>query len=266
MSTQVHRAMCGLMVVLMVAVVAAGWFLVAQPQLASAADAETQIQSVRSQISTSEASLRELRKQKENLGQLTAQLTELQRSIPSTLASSDLVAGFDAEAAAAGVLVTHITVGDPAAYAPLPAGAASTAKNSSGAAASPSPSPTATPTPAPSAPSAQSKQVYVPMTDPRVTGANFIPTPVQISVTGTWDQTLAFVKNLQSGTRLFALGSVSSKFMPDDSAGFSFIVSGYVFSILDPSSVAAQAAEKAAAAGVGATPSPAPTPSGTPSP
>ncbi len=74
---------------------------------------------------------------------------------------------------------------------------------------------------------------------------------MSITVEGGWGQSLGFVHNLQTGTRLFAVGTVSSKQKPDDPATYTTIVTGYVFSI--PSTTPSS------------TKKPAPTPSAAPS-
>ena len=53
MTTQMHRIVSVLMVALMVGLVLAGWFLVAQPQLAQAAASSDQLASVTSQTTQS---------------------------------------------------------------------------------------------------------------------------------------------------------------------------------------------------------------------
>jgi Tfp pilus assembly protein PilO len=266
-NTQTHRIVSVLMVALMVAAVAAGWFLVAQPQLAAAAEANSQLDSVHGQITSSQASLRNLREQETKLPELTAQLTGLQQSIPSTLSSSALVAGIDQQASAAGVHIKDISVDDAAAYVPPVAagttGTTGATGTTGGGAATPSPTPTPTPTASASASAAPAgKAQFTPTGSPLITATNFITVPVSITVEGPWDQTLGFVKNLQTGTRLYAVETVGTKQKSDDASQYTSVITGYVFAILDPSSQAAVAAKKAAAAAA-ATPTPTPTPSAT---
>jgi Tfp pilus assembly protein PilO len=265
MTTQMHRIFTVLMVAIMVGLVAAGWFLVAQPQLAAAAASNDQLGSVQSQISTSQAALGQLREQKGKLGELTDELTGLQASIPSTLASSSLVADLDQEAAAAGVTITNIAVTDAVAYSPATSAGAPAASTSSSSA-TPAPTASATPTPSPTA--APGKSSYSATTDPQITAANFIPVPVAISIEGGWDQTLAFVKNLQSGDRLYAVGTLGVKGDDSGNGVYKTTVTGYVFALIDPT--VPGAGTGAAAKAATATPSPtstkkaAPTASATP--
>lgn len=269
MTTQMHRITVLLMVAVMVGLIAAGWILVAQPQLAAAAASDAQRASVQSQLASSQRSLRQLQTQKSKLGELTTQLTGLQRSIPSSLASSSLVAGINDEAQAAGVSVVSIAVNDPVVYAP--AGEASAATSTSSAA---SPSSTASATAPPSSTGSGS---FSPETDPRITPANFVPVPVTITVSGGWNQVLAFTKNLQGGVRLFALGTLTSKLGDSSSYGgaadpsaFTTTITGYVFAITNPTATAGTSAKVARSTPTSTkkqTPSPSstPTPSGTPS-
>jgi len=57
---QTHRIISALTVFLMVVLVAAGWFLVAQPQLASAATANTTLAGVQSQSEATQATIKQL--------------------------------------------------------------------------------------------------------------------------------------------------------------------------------------------------------------
>jgi len=264
MNTQTHRIVSVLMIALMAGLVAAGWFLVAQPQLAAAADSQSQLDAVQSQIATSRASLQQLKEQNDKLPELTSQLAELQSSMPSTLASSPLVLGIDQEAASAGVHVEDISVSDPATYTP-----AAGTTNASGSTGTESASPSPTPTPSASATAAAASgktaaTTYTTKANALITPANFIPVPVSISVTGGWDQTLAFVNNLQTGSRYYSVGTVSSKAKTDDPSQYETTVTGYIYSILDPSSLAAAAQKKTASATPESSQTGSPTPTPTP--
>ncbi|WP_431218737.1 hypothetical protein [Leifsonia xyli] len=113
-------------VLVMVVVLALGWFLGVAPQLANAASAEVQAVGVRSLNDTQEATLAKLKKDYANLGGLNAKLADLSQSVPSDTAIPAFVDEVDAIGAGAGVTVSGISVADAKPYepvsAPAPAG------------------------------------------------------------------------------------------------------------------------------------------------
>lgn len=195
-----------LAVLAMFVVAAAGYFLAVQPQLAQAAEARSQRETVEQTNATSQAELARLREQAKTLPQMKARLAALSESVPSDAALPSFIDELNATASAAGVEVQSYTTSDAAAYAPT---ASTTPAGSSAAAGTPSstPSPTATPSPS-AAPTAAAEPSLV--TDPAVTAQNFSVVPAAVAVDGTYDQALAFVKGLQSGKRLFLITKISS--------------------------------------------------------
>ncbi|QQD76022.1 type 4a pilus biogenesis protein PilO [Curtobacterium sp. YC1] len=214
------------------AVLAGAWFLGVQPQLAQAADHSTQQTDIDATNARNRAELARLEKASEELGATKAELDVLRASVPSTPSTAALLTQLNNAAGASGVTVTAITIGDAKAYDPVAAAPAS----------EPSPSTTATPTaePTPSAPA--------PLTDPAVTGANFVVIPVTAAVKGSYDQALAFTKAVQSGQRLFLVTGIASTSSdggasPMDDQAWSLTGSVYVFA--EPGDTAAADAPKA---------------------
>lgn len=253
---QSHRIISGLTVLVMIVLVAAGWFLVAQPQLAAASTANDQTAQAQSQIADSQAKLASLKKEQENLPSLKKQAAALQLSIPANVDSSAYIRGLDGLAAAAGVTITTITVADPQAYvAPIVATPATPTTS-----ASPSPSASAS---AAATPATPVDTGWTPTTNELITSSNFVAIPVTISVDGQWSGALAFIKGLQSGTRLFLVTAFTTKENDDAAAagGVTANISGYIYALIDPKTAAIQAAaEKAAQASASATPTPTATP------
>jgi Tfp pilus assembly protein PilO len=254
---QTHRIISGLTVFLMVVLVAAGWFLVAQPQLAAADTANKSLAGVQSQTAATRATITRLMGEQKKLPSLTKDLAALRLSIPAGAESSAYINGLDALAAASGVTITELKLDDPVAYSsPAPAAPAPAA---AGATPSPTPTPAPTPTATPKAAHAAAAAGWTPPSDARITGSNFIAIPVSVSTSGDWPTTLAFIKGLQSGQRLFLVTGLSTEL--DTSGALKATVKGYIYVLLDPKSAALD--KKAAAA---ATPAPTPTPTVTPSP
>lgn len=209
-------------VVVMVAVVAGGWFLGIQPQLDAGSAANQTQQTVEAQNAQSAATLVALKKDYQGIGALKKQLAQLQQSVPSTAAMSDFVTELDQLGGAHGVSVTSISVSDALPYVPPApaAGAAGSASAPSGSAAgsgskstpTPAPSPTATATPAPSAAPASgaASATGTVASAPGITATNFAAIPVQLALTGSYDKVLDFVHGLQNGPRLFLVTAIST--------------------------------------------------------
>lgn len=248
---QTHRILSALTVFLMVALVAAGWFLVAQPQLAAASTANTTLVGVESQSAATQAAIKQLISQQKDLPRLTTDLAALRLSIPSGADSSAYINGLDALAAASGVTITQLTLDNPVLYSsPAPAPAAPT----TGATPSPTPSPTVAKAPV--------KTGWTPPTDSRITGANFIAIPVSVTTTGNWATTLTFLKGLQTGQRLFLITGISTEL--DASGVLKATAKGYIYVLLDPASAKIDTSEAESA--LTPTPTPTPTVSSSPNP
>ena len=109
---------------------------------------------------------------------------------------------------------------------------------------------------------------WVPTTDALITSSNFVAIPVTITVDGQWGGALAFIKGLQSGSRLFLVTGFTTKQATDNSGsdaggGVEANISGFIYALIDPKTAAAQAAAEKAAA---PTPTPTPTVSTSPNP
>lgn len=229
------------------AVAAGGFFLAVQPQLARAATADAETQSISSANAKTRGEIARLRDQARSLPRLRAELAALRASVPASGATSAFISQLNTTAGAAGVKVSTITVGDAAAYTPPVA--ESTAPASSPAGATATPSPTASPSAmaTPSAPSAPSTKV-----DSSITAENFSVIPISVSVDGDFAQALAFVKGVQSNPRLFLIDSISSSIAPtgpSDSASSgaspSWTFSGSIYVLSDTAGkAAAEATDK----------------------
>jgi Tfp pilus assembly protein PilO len=256
MQAQSHRILSGLTILVMIALVAAGWLLVAQPQLAAASTANDQIASVNTQVATTQTTINQLRAEQAKLPDLKAQLAALRSSIPTDADVSQYIDTLNALAGASGVTLTSIKVSPAAAYvAPVivPPVTASTS--------TPAPASTSAPaTPAtPVTPTAWS-----PTVDSTITGINFVSIPVNVTVSGSQDQTLAFLKGLQTGTRLFLVNAINNT-VASDGNGVTASIDGFIYVLLDPAATAA-ATKTAPAAGVTVDPTATPNPSGSATP
>lgn len=194
-------------VLLMVVALGLGWFLGVEPQLSSAAVAESQRASVQALNVQQEATLASLKKNFANMNALKAQLADLSESVPSDTAIPAFVDEVDAIGSSTGVTVAGIAVADAKPYTPVspPAPTGGAATPTPTATPSPGATPTATPTPTPTA-----VPGMPPVTSSKLTSANFSSLAVTLTVKGTYGQALAFVNGLQTGKRLFLVNGINT--------------------------------------------------------
>jgi Tfp pilus assembly protein PilO len=184
-----------------VAVLALGFLLGVQPQLASASAAAEQRASVEEQNEGLKATLAQLVAENDQLAALTADRDARRASVPDGADMPALIRQLDEIADAAGVPVTSFTTADAVSYempasATAPAADAPAAESTDGATAAPAEAA------APVAPTT--------FTDPAVTAANFSTIAVTVDVEGSYDQALDFVDRLQKGSRLFLVTTITS--------------------------------------------------------
>ncbi len=270
---QKHRIISLASILAMVLIPVIGWFLIAQPQFAAAALADTARAEADSQAAATMAAVAELKAQAEDLPALTGTLDELRGSLPAEVDSSAYIDGLNALAIATGVQITALSVDNPAAYTPAvavvdPAAAAPAEEEGDAAAATDA---------AAAAPIAPSDPAIV--TNPLITSANFVAIPVAVELVGGYDSILNFVQGLQTGSRLFLVSKIETDVDPL-TGGYSARVGGFIYAVTDglvgdptPVSTQVKIMDTPVVAPVetdapededGATPSP--TPTGTPTP
>jgi type IV pilus assembly PilO-like protein len=205
-------------VIAMFALVLAGWFLGAQPFLATALNAEAERANVEAQNQLHQQVITQLAQDQQNLKALKKKFATLAASIPSDPDTSEFITGLDALAAGAGVTISGITVSDSEAYTvPVSAGQPPADTSTS----APSTAATATAVPVdPSLPKA--------VTNPLITAENFVGIKVTVSVVGPYSNVLNFVHGLQYGDRLVLVTGFTSTTTADENA-VDAVVSGYIY-------------------------------------
>jgi hypothetical protein len=252
---QTHRILSGLTVLLMIVLVAAGYLLVAQPQLAAASAATDQLTTVNAQIANTQATISKLKTEQKKLPELKGQLAGLRQSIPNDAQVSSYINSLNDLAGSTGVSIQGLKVDSAQAYtlpvAPVVAAAPAPS-------ASPSPSASAAPVTvtAPAAP-----VVWAPTTDPSITAANFVAIPVSVTTEGAWSATLAFIKGLQTGARLFLVTGIDTSVNAANPNAISASISGLIYVIIDTKGASIDVSVTGTA-----TASPAPTATVTPNP
>lgn len=185
-----------------VAVLAGGWFVGVQPQLA-AADTSTQTavgQEAQNQVTR--VKLAGLAKAAAKVDAMTAQNAVLLKSVPTILKPNTFIRRVSEVAALDGVTVMSVAPGLAVPYsAPAPVAAAGAA-----------------PAPALAA------------TAPSITAANFTVVPVTVIVTGDADSALQFAHDIQNDERTFAVtGYQTAK--AEDSADVTATLNGFIYTL-----------------------------------
>ncbi|KQS10095.1 hypothetical protein ASG04_05830 [Curtobacterium sp. Leaf183] len=223
-------------------VLAGGWFLGVQPQLAMASANGTQQQTIDATNGKNRIELARLAKAFTTLDSTKAELSGLQASIPATTDTGPFIRSLYSYAEATDVRITSVTFADPKPYAPEASAAGAPASAASSATPSATPSPTASATPsAPASAAAALPQAVLPHSDPEITGANFTVIGVDLSVDGSYDQALAFTKAVQGGDRLFLVSDIAAastdELPPMDAQSWS--LTGEIYVLTDPSATPA---------------------------
>ncbi|BDO42335.1 hypothetical protein [Cellulomonas sp. NTE-D12] len=235
-----------------VVIVVASWFLAINPTLSAASDVRAQTVQVKSQNDALALKVAKLKADFAKLDDYKKQLGEVRKQIPSTAQLSDYLRQLDTIAAAHAVTVTTVTPGTPTAVV---------AKTPAVPAATPTPAASGSATPAPTAPadgsSAGGAATGTATGTASGTAASGIPAgftsiPMSVTVLGSYDNTLAFLSDLQTATpRLFLVSgftgtgqqdSPASGGKPKTSVGDQeLVVSGFLFALPDTAAAATPA-------------------------
>jgi hypothetical protein len=186
-----------------VAVLAGGWFVGVQPQLAAAQTATQTAMGQESQNQVTRVKLAGLTRAAAKVDAMNAQNAVLLTSMPAILKPNRFIHRVSEVAALNGVTVTSVAPGIATAYtAPAPAAAAAGA-------------------PAPPA---------LAVTDPSITAANFTVVPVTVIVTGGAFSVLQFTHDMQNDERTFAVtGYQTSK--AEDSSQVMATITGSIYTL-----------------------------------
>lgn len=207
-----------------VAVLAGGFFLGVQPQLAAAATADESAASAEAQAQSMQLKLMTLTKRAAKLESMQAEDAVLQKQVPSILKDNTFNRRINEVAALNGVDVSSVQLGTAAAYAP-PGGAAAPVATADAA----TPAPTASASPVPTAPAATAAAPTIAKTDPLVTTANFAVVPASVTVTGTQSSVLRFSTAIQEDERVFLISSATTA--KNDDGTVTAVLSGSIYTL-----------------------------------
>jgi Tfp pilus assembly protein PilO len=218
------------------AVLAGGWFLGVQPQLAQASVNEAQQAGINETNDKNRVELKRLSDAYSALDATKSQLDALRSSVPATPDTEPFVRSLSANALASGVQVSNLSLGEPTAYVPTADTSADTATPSASATADPS---------AAVAPLAPNAHTDAAITASVLAASNFSVIPVTVAVDGSFDQALAFTKSVQAGPRLFLVTGIAAASTDDapPMEGQSWSLSGSIYVLADPSGTEAPASD-----------------------
>ncbi|MBG6238964.1 Tfp pilus assembly protein PilO [Mycetocola sp. CAN_C7] len=209
--------------IVMVGILALGWFVGVDPQLKAKASTDEQRISVEAQNTATELTIVKLKKDFETIDDLKTQLAGLRGSIPAEGQLPSFLTQLDTLAAASNSKVTSLTVSEAIPYT---APATSVA---------PVEEPVDSEGEAPDADAAaepEAPDVPDTITDPRITPENFVAIPVEVQVEGDRDAARAFISELQHGPRLFMATNITIAPIEDKPGVFTATISGYVYVLL----------------------------------
>ncbi|KQS97210.1 hypothetical protein [Cellulomonas sp. Leaf395] len=190
-------------------IVAAAWFLAISPTMSAAAEVRDQAQQTREQNDLLEMKVAKLKADFEKLPEYKAQLAVLQQQVPTSAMLSDYLRQLDQIAIAHEVTITTITPATPQAVVVAAAPVA------------------VAPAPAESAPAEGASSTETPPAEgteavaPPSGGApaGFTAIPFALTVVGTYDNTNAFLYDLQHATaRLFLVTGFTGTAQGDSEA------------------------------------------------
>lgn len=209
--------------IVMVGILALGWFVGVEPQLKAKAAADEQRVAVEAQNTATELTNIKLKSDFEKIEELQTQLAGLRSSIPAVGQMPAFLTQLDNLAAASKTKVISLTVSEAVEYTvpetsvpPVEVdGEAETDAADVDVVAEPVP------------------EVPKTITDSRITSENFIAIPIEVSVEGDRNGARSFVDKLQHGPRLFMATQIVILPLDEKPGMFTSTVTGYVYVLLN---------------------------------
>lgn len=232
-----------------------GWFIGVSPVLAQAASADAQRVAIATSNQASQASIVVLKEKFAGITALEKKLDGLTTSVPTDANIPLFLRELDTLSTQNSVGLTNVVVSEATKYV-VPAAPVAAAGGTAPGGATPTP----TPTPSASAGATANTAPAV----PAGAAGRLVLIPVNITVTGTYNDIMAFVGGLQSGPRLYLLSALAVTGTVTDPASYSGDITGYVYALPLPQGVVSLAdnvtSDPTPSPSTPATPSPTPTP------
>lgn len=182
---------------LVVVIVAMGWFLGVSPKLSEAGTADQQRAAAEAKNVIHEKEVATIKKQYEQLPELKSQLTALREALPTNDDLSTFLGELHQKEQSNGVVLTSFVASDAKPYAPVvkPATDVST-------------------------------------TNPLVTPENFVAIPIELDVVGAQANIMNFIEGVQIGERLFLVTELAVE-QDEIKTAYSAKIKGFVYVVLD---------------------------------
>ncbi|WP_263730790.1 hypothetical protein [Cellulomonas sp. SG140] len=194
-------------------IVVGSWFLLINPTLSAASEVRTQTAQVTSQNDALAAKVAKLKADFAKLDDYKSQLAAIRKQVPTTAQLSDYLRQLDTIATAHSVTVTAVAPGVPTAVVAQAAAQAPAPQPSTTAGATPAPTPSA---------AAGAAGAAAPASGAAAASAippGFTAVPLSVTVIGSYDNTLAFLSDLQTATpRLFLVSGFTATGQQDAAA------------------------------------------------
>ena len=221
--------------IVMIGILAGGWFVGVDPQLKAKASTDEQILSVEAQNSATQLANIKLKKDFETIDELRTELAGLRGSIPSAGNLPDFLTQLDNLAAGSKTKVVALTVAEAIPYsAPATSVAPVEEEPVEGETGEAEASEEAEANAAADPGAAEAPKVPRTITDPRITPENFVVIPVEVAVEGDQMGARLFLDKLQHGPRLFMATNISIAPIEDKPGVFTSTVTGFVYVLLQP--------------------------------
>ncbi|CAL8977553.1 hypothetical protein CELL_02597 [Cellulomonas sp. T2.31MG-18] len=240
----------GATVVGAVAIVVASWFLAINPALGAAADVRAQTVQTKQANDALALKVAKLRADFAKLADYKKQLAAIQVQVPTTAQLSDYLRQLDTIAAARSVTITAVAPGTPQAVVAKAAVAPVAPPTTASATAGPTPAatPAATPVAAPATGTGNAAAAAA-----SAVPDGFSSIPLSVTVIGSYDNTLAFLSDLQTATpRLYLVSGFTATGQQDAAAAGGkpktvvgdqqLVITGFLYALPDTTAVPAPSA------------------------
>ncbi|MCP2029974.1 hypothetical protein L1277_000038 [Okibacterium sp. HSC-33S16] len=216
--------------IVMIGILALGWFVGVNPLLQTKASTDEQKSSVEAQNTATELAIAKLKGDFESIDELRTELAGLRESIPADGQLPAFLTQLDTLASESATKVTALTVSEAIEYtAPATSVVAPPVDEATDG---------ATEGEAPAEPDAAAVVPEAPetptvITDTRITSDNFVAIPITVTVQGDRNGARLFLDKLQHGERLFMAIQVAIAPKDDELGQFETTVNGYIYALLE---------------------------------
>jgi Tfp pilus assembly protein PilO len=214
--------------IVMIGILALGWFVGVDPQLKAKAFTDEQRVSVEAQNTATELAIVKLKGDFESIDALRDELAGLRGSIPADGQLPAFLTQLDTLASDSATKVTSLTVAEAIEYtAPETTVVAPPVEEAEEGETEGEAPPETDAAAAPEVP-----ETPTVITDARITSENFVAIPITVTVQGDRNGARSFIDKLQHGPRLFMATQITIAPKDDEPGQFDTTVTGYIYALL----------------------------------